>query len=363
MLLSPSQFDPSFKSHAKQDTVSEADMIVPDALPLNSLLQPAGETNAVEPATVEGSAAVSIRMTVEGVYFLVLMLSLLLIGVNYGKPLIVVFTLFACHVAGLSLWYSWRHVRKLKVFLLTQPDLFVGKTVPLLIGIHDYCGGFSRDRTLEIRLAGEEQSDDVALVNGLGQWAILYAPTKRGEVDLGPVQIRCHYPFALFQSTLTTALPTQCVYPAPSKPSTPRAKAKFEVTRDADDTLVGLRPYQQGDMVSRIHWSLFQQNRSLMVKTEEAMPVPAKNMHKDLPKDLPKDNAAAGDTDAAEPLWVDWADYSNLEPERRLSQMTYSVLKASRQGLTFGLRLPEKQIEVAAGKGHRARCLRTLAMA
>lgn len=298
----------------------------------------------------------SVRLTAEGVYFIVLMFSLLLIGINYAKPLMVVFTLFVANMALLSLWYNWRHMRSLEVFLLTQPELFVGKTVPLVIGIHDYCKGFSRDRNLEVRLAGEPQSDTVELINGLGQWAILYAPNQRGELDLGPVELTCFYPLGLFKARLTTCLPTQCVYPQPTKASSRNADLKEQAAET--ESMVDLRRYQQGDVVSRIHWSMYLQNKELMVKTE--LDAAATTHRKSRSRDVDAIDPRAEQAESQ--YWVDWNEFVEGDMERRLSQMTYSILKASRQGQPYGLRIPGREIPAAVGKQHRRQCLQALAL-
>jgi uncharacterized protein (DUF58 family) len=45
-----------------------------------------------------------------------------------------------------------------------------------------------------------------------------------------------------------------------------------------------------------------------------------------------------------------------------LSRLCRMVLDAEEQGLSYGLRLPERQVEPAAGDAHKHRCLEALAL-
>jgi len=61
-------------------------------------------------------------------------------------------------------------------------------------------------------------------------------------------------------------------------------------------------------------------------------------------------------------LWLDWSQLPNIAQERKLELLTRWVLDAEAQGMRYGLRLPERELQPAQGKMHRAECLRALAL-
>ena len=61
-------------------------------------------------------------------------------------------------------------------------------------------------------------------------------------------------------------------------------------------------------------------------------------------------------------VWLDWDTLADLDAETRLSVLTRWVLDAERDGMLYGLRLPENSIAPANGESHQQSCLRALAV-
>jgi uncharacterized protein (DUF58 family) len=61
-------------------------------------------------------------------------------------------------------------------------------------------------------------------------------------------------------------------------------------------------------------------------------------------------------------VWLDWDTLPGQDTETRLSVLTRWVLDAERDGMLYGLRLPEKSFAPANGEHHQHECLRALAL-
>ena len=66
---------------------------------------------------------------------------------------------------------------------------------------------------------------------------------------------------------------------------------------------------------------------------------------------------------AARELWLDWADTPGGDAEARLSRLAAWVLRAEREGLDGGLRLPGAELAPGQGDAHRRAALDLLAQA
>ena len=67
-------------------------------------------------------------------------------------------------------------------------------------------------------------------------------------------------------------------------------------------------------------------------------------------------------SDAADPVWLDWQMLSSTDPEQRLSQLCMLAVSAHEQRRAFGLRLPDREVPIAAGRGHLEQVLNALAL-
>jgi uncharacterized protein (DUF58 family) len=61
-------------------------------------------------------------------------------------------------------------------------------------------------------------------------------------------------------------------------------------------------------------------------------------------------------------LWLDFAQAGSLGTEARLSRLCAWVLQADKLGLSYGLRLPGRQIKPDSGEAHKRQCLEALAL-
>ena len=70
-----------------------------------------------------------------------------------------------------------------------------------------------------------------------------------------------------------------------------------------------------------------------------------------------------GGGNAEAELWLDWSSLpAALGTEEKLSHLARWVIDAHESGLSFGLRLPGKTVEMENGDAQRERCLEALAL-
>jgi uncharacterized protein (DUF58 family) len=180
---------------------------------------------------------------------------------------------------------------------------------------------------------------------GMATVAIPFTTSARGRLDPGHITLSTCYPLGLFHawsyphphlSCLVYPRPLDTPLPAPS----PAAHSGQQRGDSGQEDFTGLRLRQPSDPTRHIAWKAVARdfaNRPLLVK-----------------------QFAGG---ATEELWLDWtltADDCNTET--RLSILTGWVLAAEEKQALYGLRLPDREIDMAQGNAHRDACLEALAL-
>lgn len=176
------------------------------------------------------------------------------------------------------------------------------------------------------------------------QLAVALAPRPRGWHELPRLRIASTYPLGLFRAwAYYRPAGRQLVYPAPlESPLPPRQAALGEDSLQGEggqEDFAGLRLRQPADPLRHIAWKAaarFGQDRPLAVK-----------------------HFAGG---AEEQVWLDWAALpAEADLETRLSLLAGWVLAAQAAGLSFGLRLPGREVPRSRDGEQAGRCLELLA--
>lgn len=165
----------------------------------------------------------------------------------------------------------------------------------------------------------------------------------RGWITLPPLRLATRYPLGLFQAWATPWPQARClVYPRPRFTPLPPGQAAGHTGqrqgREGQEDFAGLRERQPADSPRHIAWKAAARdtgNRPLLVKTF---------------------TGSARDT-----LWLDW-ELTQGDKEQRISQLAGWVVDAEAADLEYGLRLPNQQLPLSRGPGHKHRCLEALAL-
>lgn len=285
--------------------------------------------------------AIYVLPTKYGVLFLVLVLALLVGAINYANNPAFLLTFVLTGVGLATLVQTWRTLQ--------------GLTVTPAGHTSDFAGGQVQFR---YRLSGDRAGDRPALqlqwADRDGEPVVLDLPAhqapvtslvrsagERGRCQAGRMLVSTRYPLGFVKAWCYLDTPTWSpVYPRPAEVAAPRPDDGGQqdaagIAVGAED-FVGVRNYRPGDSPRRIDWKALAAERGLHTK-----------------------QFGSG---GGEPLWLDWAQWSHLGVEARLSRLCRDVLDAHHAGRPYGLRLPDAQIDPALGEAHRRACLTALAL-
>lgn len=169
-----------------------------------------------------------------------------------------------------------------------------------------------------------------------------FTPLQRGWQPVPPLVLETVFPFGLFCAwTVWRPASRVRVWPAPEHPAPPlpvgqpRTGEGMPAQRGSGGEWDGVRPWRRGDGLRQVVWKKLAHSGEWVSRETSAT--------------------------AARELWLDWQDTVGLDTERRLSRLTAWVLRAERDGLDHGLRLPGRELTPAQGDAHRRSSLDLLA--
>ncbi len=166
--------------------------------------------------------------------------------------------------------------------------------------------------------------------------------SRRGWLQCGTITVSSRFPLGLFRAWSPLRFDSKLlVYPKPAAetlpfPETDAGSGQQGQNKHNGDEFYGLKTYQIGDSIRQIHWKSFAKGQGVHSKQY----------------------AGASSVE----LWLDFTQTPGSDIEARLSQLCRWVIDAERAGLRYGLRLPNKRIELDCGKDHYQQCLQALAL-
>jgi uncharacterized protein (DUF58 family) len=267
-------------------------------------------------------------------------LTLMLLGdINYNLSLGYVLTFLLATTAGLTMLYSFRNMAQLEIHAGYVEPVFAGEQAHFVFHFHNP-GSLVR---YQLHLQDDDAHRSVFDLPAQCSTPIELAipAIQRGWLDSGRLSLYTEFPLGLFHAWTYIHFDVRClVYPKPAPPQplpvTSAHDGTGKVMMAGDEDFSGLRNYVPGDAMSRIAWKALAREQGMQVKQFSA----------------PHGHS----------LWLDWSQMPNIAQERKLELLTRWVLDADAQGLLYGLRLPESEIEPQHNPAHRAECLRRLAL-
>ena len=288
-----------------------------------------------------------------GFLFLLSLMLMLLMAINYQSNLIYGLTFWLGTLFVVTIHFTHANLSGLQVIALGAEPCFSGKSA--IFGIRLSGAGRAR-HTLRLQWQDVPRGEahDVAsplasggievAAGGHSHHSLSYPVTGRGWCAPGRIRIETEYPFGLLRCWSYLSLDQRVMVwpqPIPSTPMpVPSATDSHDGARDAPQSeqldLAGHRDYREGDRASQIDWRTLARGQPLQVSVYQS--------------------------DAADPVWLDWQMLSSTDPEQRLSQLCMLALSAHEQRRAFGLRLPDREVPIAAGRGHLEQVLNALAL-
>ncbi|MEM1143575.1 MAG: DUF58 domain-containing protein [Pseudomonadota bacterium] len=164
---------------------------------------------------------------------------------------------------------------------------------------------------------------------------------ERGWYRPGRVHVESVYPLGLLRCWTWVDLDLcALVYPQPKAAPVQQTAGSagedgLQVAGHGDDEFAGVRDYRPGDSPKRVYWRGVAKGQEMQSKEFAAV--------------------------MSDTRWLDWDSFAGLNDEARLSALCHEVLSYHKRELSFGLRLPGKEISPASGDRQRRLVLRTLA--
>jgi uncharacterized protein (DUF58 family) len=278
-----------------------------------------------------------------GLAYAASLLVMLVGAINYSLSLGYALTFLLGGLGVVAILHTFRNLAGLRLSPGRTEPVFVGDTAHFLLVLDNPRA--EERRLIRLRLAGGS-ADEVDTPPAATADARLGLPTtKRGWLPLPRITIETTYPLGLVRAWAYAAPDLRClVYPAPAitAPPLPLGTGDQQGNRSGgsgNDDFAGLRAHQLADSPHHVAWKAVarQTDDDLLTKLFSG--------------------------EISETLWLDWNDLPpGLDTETAMSTLTRWVLDANSAGFSWGLRLPAKQLEPAAGGAHLASCLEALAL-
>lgn len=276
----------------------------------------------------------------EGGLFLVLLVIMLLTGINYQNSLVYLLTFLLGTLFYIGIVQTHDNLSGLELALAGTDEGYAG--APLSFSLRLKATDGSDRPAVEIALG---ETIRVAHVStGVNEEVSLaFTPARRGLVPIPRIRIETRYPMGLFRAWSYLRLESHVmVYPRLIAPTAkPAAAGEGEDSQHqrlgtaVSDELL-LRPYRPGDALARVQWKRFAKAQQMVT----ASPEPA----------------------STDSRWLDYDDFPGIEPELRLSYLSWLVDDAHGKDQAFGLRLPGAALAPARGGEQRRSALRMLAL-
>ena len=272
--------------------------------------------------------------------FLVILL-MLIASINYNNSMGFVFTFLLAAAAQASTFYSYKNLSGLVISRAKTAPFFAGSQGEINILIKE---DNQRERWM-INIKHLKLSTTINLQTTQNITVSLpFKTTKRGWYIPNTITLSTQFPFGFFRAWSPLKFNTPIlVYPAaidsgltPTFNNTDINSHQIASNENGADDFAGLKPYQQGGNFRHINWKAYAAEKGLYSNEFNA--------------------------DQSATISLDWACCDKLAPEEKLSQLCFWVLDAEKNGLTYGLRLPNINIPPSNGLKHQQSCLKALAL-
>ncbi len=301
----------------------------------------------------------SITLTQRNVYILptrpgfmlgATLLVLLVASINYQLNLgyLLTFLLAGSAVVGMHVCHGT--LRGITLHLIAPAAHHVGSSVTFDVKISSERRAVRHGIGVSVLGAGQWSWTDVPSL-GSSSLQVAWKATQRGLITLPALTAETRFPMGTFRVwTVWRPAAQILVYPAPEPlapplpPGVPRASGGAARQTSNSGEFDGVRAYRRGDPLKTVVWK----------KAAKALAMGSNDL-------VSRDTEQ---TQTAE-LWLDFAaaGFSGAgDKEARLSRLCAWVLRADKQALHYGLRLPLRDIAPASGEAHKRQCLEALAL-
>ncbi len=291
-----------------------------------------------------GQRNIYILPTKAGVIFAGTLVVMLLASINYQLNLGYALTFLLTGAALVSMHLTHGNLRRLTLHLRPVAACFAGQPAQLDVVIsnpgHDRFGLLLlfEDRTA----FGKASAWCDVSAGAQSKLMLSFVPPHRGWHAVPALVLATVFPLGLFRAwTVWRPATPVLAWPRPEEPAPalPASAAQPDDERDAHrgpgSEIDGVRPWRRGDTMRQVVWKKVARSGELVSRE------------------------TAGS--ATRELWLDWTDAGGADVEQRLSRLSAWIVRADREGIDTGLRLPAQTLALGQGDAHRRAALDALA--
>ncbi|MGK0297024.1 MAG: hypothetical protein ACI9XC_000624 [Gammaproteobacteria bacterium] len=280
-----------------------------------------------------------------------IMLAVMMMGaINYTNSMAYMLTFLLISLFLVCILHTYRNLRGLIVSTNNARSVFAGEIAefPIIfdnrnspqrssISIHPWP---TRRKRKKIQQNGVEYTriDTEQLVRDV----LPMQTTSRGYLKPERLRIHSAYPLGLFRAWSYLSCKSFClVFPKPEGDSrlpyfTEHTTQDQKGEQIGTDDFIGFRQYRPGDSIRNIDWKILAREQGVMVKKFSGS--------------------------GARQLIIHWDQTSHLDNiEKKISQLALWIIRAEKNGLRYGLVLPDIKIDLDHGEKHQLKCLGMLA--
>ena len=279
--------------------------------------------------------------TRHGLMFAAMLMLMLAGSINYSLSLGFILTFLLSAMGVNTIIYTFRNLANLRIAGGRARPVFAGDTAHFIVHLENigdtprYAVNLTHDKR-------EWETVDIPARTTVSTAAGVHA-LRRGLLRPGRLTLFTRYPLGLVYAWAYLELDLHCVvYPRPASPGLPLPTSATSAGAGSErgtgqEDFSGMRQYHVGDSPRHIAWKLAARDQGL----------------------LTKQFSGRADTE----LWLDWSLLpAAMGIEEKLSHLARWVIDAHETGLSFGLRLPGKTLEMGNGDAQRERSLEALAL-
>jgi uncharacterized protein (DUF58 family) len=296
----------------------------------------------------------SLRATRAGWCFIAIIFGVGFAALNTGNNLLYLVLALMLAFLVLSGLLSEASLRGIHIDRLLPREIFAGSPNRVVLRVHNRQ---RRNAAFAITIEDQFETDSGFEVAGRAfalrigpqsaeDRSYLFEPERRGEFQFEGFRVSTRFPFGLFVKSRELDQPEHTIiYPSVQRVSLDD-RAKLPDAEDEDlsgtsndgDEIAGLREFEPGDSVVRVHWRSSARAGRLLVGEREGLTGAEFEVRLRLPTDTPDDLV-----------------------EERVSQAASEVVTHLETGSRVGLRSRLFYFAPAAGHAHRSELLRFLA--
>lgn len=294
---------------------------------------------------------VFILPTTQGLVYGLMLIVMLLGAINYNNSMAYMLCFLLTSLGLVCMLHTYSNLRGLILSSKRPKEIFNGQAALFPIqfdnrlGLEKFSINIERRENVRSFFKKRKETEQVTIGITAAKQQTNYYPIQskhRGILTSDGLKVSTNFPLGLFVAWSYFKPEYEClVYPAPQgqeqlpEYSVNDDDADYGSQSGADD-FSGFRKYKPGDPVHSIAWKAFAREQGLLVKQFSGK--------------------------GSRTLILSWDSVSHINDiELRLSQLCYWILLAEKASLSYGLIIPNVNIEPGHGNQHKELCLEALA--